>query len=59
MIDFGGDAPGAYLPVAVVQLHFTSPQSQLLFGSRIKKPALAGYYFSFFFFYIKKLLCFL
>ncbi|EGT5722975.1 hypothetical protein FZI38_01005 [Cronobacter sakazakii] len=35
MIDFGGDAPGAYLPVAVVQLHFTSPQSQLLFGSRI------------------------
>ncbi|WP_174490307.1 hypothetical protein [Escherichia coli] len=31
MIDFGGDAPGAYLPVAVVQLHFTSPQSQLLF----------------------------
>ncbi|MHQ91125.1 hypothetical protein D9H21_09255 [Escherichia coli] len=34
-IDFGGDAPGAYLPVAVVQLHFTSPQSQLLFGSRI------------------------
>ncbi|EEZ4318711.1 hypothetical protein ACMC8D_001561 [Escherichia coli] len=33
MIDFGGDAPGAYLPVAVVQLHFTSPQSQLLFDS--------------------------
>lgn len=32
-IDFGGDAPGAYLPVAVVQLHFTSPQSQLLFDS--------------------------
>ncbi|EMF9360616.1 hypothetical protein V4W86_005100 [Escherichia coli] len=27
MIDFGGDAPGAYLPVAVVQLHFTSPKA--------------------------------
>lgn len=45
MIDFGGDAPGAYLPVAVVQLHFTSPQSQLLFGSAASdKNALCAHW---------------
>ncbi|EFA4129465.1 hypothetical protein C5913_004188 [Escherichia coli O13] len=27
MIDFGGDAPGAYLPVAVVQLHLRHPKA--------------------------------